>query len=706
MKILGMVNAPGEVSAILRACSKLSCGGDHVLTVVAPNQEVAAKVEREGDIGCRLLGEYAVPEELQKRALLWLDAWADRQGSDGRSLKEALWFERVSLWWFFLPLLAPDFLHCIQYVEAFEAVLDAEKPDIVVVPNAHQRPMLPFRLKRAADLPERVAYLVAKARGYEIRTAKSGWSATAAFYRSYIARRLLEVLSNSIGVGVDRWIRLLLAGWGGRGRTDAKSKASIEKKKKLVLFSTSAYWRETGEVENGKRVEGDVFSGRVVRLLSEQDEWTVLDIDTEVNVPSIERYRRLHRKVQGSHANCVPIERYYTRGSTRRVKDLRARLQGWWMKGSNEYQGEGSLSYHGIPLASLLMGRLDYAFKEYSRTIYQHLEAVEVILETETPDAVLIEYEEGSYGRAATVKSRKYGIPSLALQHGMHAGPYVPAYYFRHVSWEGAGDPLGCPIPTKTAVFGEDTRRMLTEISAYPTESVEVTGSAVYDVLKDQLHRLSPEVARREIGLRPENRVVTVLSSKFVETQYRIWFIDTVLGALRELPQVKTIIKLHPHETPDMWQACARRLGMPEPILLTAKLWETIAAADLVVAWYSTTVLDAMAFGKPVVIVQKRGKDFSIKFVEENKIEVAYDAPHLRQVLKFLFGDERRCRERIRQSREILGEQVFRLDGGAVGRIVELIKRSGTAKEPLGQKEVAHFGLDAQDTPANEEAVL
>jgi hypothetical protein len=674
-KILGLVNAPGEAASILRTCAALNTGG-HTLVLVALNQEIAAGLAREGE--CRLLREYPVPEDFQRRALQWLDAWAERPVG-GRSLKESLWHEGVSLWWFFLPLLAPDLLHCLQYIEAFEAVLDAEKPDLVVVADAHRRPMLPFRLKRAEDLPARVAYLVAASRGYQIHSAGSSTRARLDFCRSYLGRRLLAGLARWVGEGLDRRLRLALVGLGGRGRGAPRGR------KKLVLFSTSAYWRQTGEVEEGRRLEGDVFAGQVVRLLGEGGAWSVLDVDTEVNLPSPARYRKLYRKARHGPAPCAPIERYYDRILVRRAREQGARLRAWWQEARGEFAGEEVFAYRGVPLAGLMLGRLDYAFGEYARVVFGHLEAAAAILERERPDAVLIEYEEGSYGRAATVKARQGGVPSVALQHGMHAGPFVPAYYFRQVSWEGEGDRLGCPIPTATALFGEDTRRMLTLVSAYPPASVEVTGSAAHDLLRDQAERLSPGAARKALGVGPEGRVVTVLSSKFLESQHRVWFAETVLGALRELPEPRVIVKLHPHETPELWRATARRLGMPEPLLLRDKLWECLAAAEAVVAWYSTAVLDAMAFARPVVIVQQPGRDRAVKFADERQVQVAGDASQLRGVLAALLEDQELRAELVRRGREILADQVYRLDGGAAARIAALINRLAAAKAGPGE---------------------
>ena len=137
-----------------------------------------------------------------------------------------------------------------------------------------------------------------------------------------------------------------------------------------------------------------------------------------------------------------------------------------------------SLSYHSIPLWSLLCGRFEYAFETYARIAARHVEAVSEFLMKERPSVVTIEFEEGSYGRAAIIACQALGIPSVALQHGVHSDPYIPSYYFRQTALKHGVDIQACPIATKTAVFGEFTSQNLTQISAYPVEAVAVTGTA------------------------------------------------------------------------------------------------------------------------------------------------------------------------------------------------------------------------------------
>src|SRR5207244_10804287 len=80
---------------------------------------------------------------------------------------------------------------------------------------------------------------------------------------------------------------------------------------------------------------------------------------------------------------------------------------------------------------------------------------------TETRPALVCLYAESSgWGRAAVAACRAAGVPTLAIQHGI----LYPKYYsYRHTA-----DEADCPLPDRTAPFGESARPPLVELGRYP----------------------------------------------------------------------------------------------------------------------------------------------------------------------------------------------------------------------------------------------
>ncbi|MGY8825877.1 MAG: hypothetical protein ACKVJG_18410 [Candidatus Latescibacterota bacterium] len=659
MKIIGFINHPTEVAAVLEA-SAVYGEGHEVLFVVGERSLVDKLKGRR----FKLLADYGQAADLQKNATLWLDDWAERPAFRGAALKDLLICCNTSLWWFFLPVLAQDVLQCIQSVEAFKRVLEAEKPDRVLVSHANARPLLPFRLKRSADLATRLAEMTARAFPCEVELVAEKWQVRASWWWAYKCRCLQETVHRIVGRELKWLVRRGIAwsaGWTGTANSEGSQTSD-----KLLVFSCNEYWRETGEVIGGQRCVDDIYIADVLKIFGRERSWDIVDIDVTVELPSWRQCRRLLQKIRRSEIMCRPFERYLRFRRNNSVRSEMLHLQDLWQQLYVSSSFQSSCDYLEVSLWPLLRGRLDYAFRDYAYSAVEYLVTIEQILRQESPSAVLLEYEEGSHGRAAMVAARKKGIPSVALQHGVHAGPYVPSYFFRAVNWKEGDAIRACPIPTRTAVFGQTTSDMLVDVSAYPSEAVTLVGSTMHDVLIRQIGRLDMASSQHSFGLQNGRQTIAVLSSKFTDTQYRTWFVEGVLEAMQAMPEAQCIIKLHPSESADLWLESAEQRGMSAPVIVGNRLWDVIAVADLIVSWYSTTVLDAMMLEKPVVIYANNDRSLAPAFVGRNGIETVGDVEQLVAAITDLMG--------VKISRRALLEgELYRLDGRASQRLVQLV---------------------------------
>lgn len=667
-KIVGIVNAVHELSSVMHVLESLDEGQGECLLVVGDGA-VADMVPAR--IPVKILNEYTPQEDIQKKAVLWLDDWSEKPLVNGHSFKELFSYKDLSLWWFFLPVIFPDVMRCMRYIDLFSAVYTREKPTIVVCSDTASRPMLPFRLNRAFDLAGRVALIMAKFEGVRIVTPAPNWRGHWDFWSSYLSRYSMSLFYRVLGRRLDmicrsaifRVSRIL------RGRTAQSDKM----RRKLVLFSTPAYWR--GEkITSASPGGADAIAGRVVDELVDGMGWEVVDIDVEVNVPSLKHYNRLWHKIRRPDVRCMPLECYYDRDLRASVAREAERIEGVWKRLSSDENFPKSLSYAGVPLQQFLGQRLEYLLSDYATMALLHIEAVERVIYAENPNAVLLEYEEGSYGRAATVAARKFGIPSIALQHGLHGGAYIPSYYFRQTAWEKGGSMNACPIPTKTAVFGAETHRYLTEISSYPDASIAITGTTIYDGVLELRAGMDPILTRQQLGC-AERYSVAILSSIFTDAQDRIWFIENALGAVADI-NMQCLVKLHPREDGKDWLSVAERMGVPVPHIFRDQLWRVIVAADVVVSWYSTTILDALLLNKPVVVLRIPGKNNPDSLADSGALNVADNRVQLGVLLDYLKSDKQQIYRSQEAGQQLLGDHLYKLDGGAQKRIADLIDQS------------------------------
>lgn len=171
---------------------------------------------------------------------------------------------------------------------------------------------------------------------------------------------------------------------------------------------------------------------------------------------------------------------------------------------------------------------------------------------------------------------------------------------------------------------------------------------------------------------------VVVLSSIFTDAQDRIWFIENTLGAVADL-DMQCIVKLHPREDSRDWLDISARMGVNTPHIFTDQLWRVILAADAVVSWYSTTILDALLLNKPVVVLRVPGKNNPDSIAASGAIKIADNREQLGALISQLKLDrDQRCRMQ-EVGQKLLVEHLYKLDGNAQGRIATLIDRAADA---------------------------
>jgi hypothetical protein len=344
-----------------------------------------------------------------------------------------------------------------------------------------------------------------------------------------------------------------------------------------------------------------------------------------------------------------------------------------------------AVEYHGVRFGEALRGRFGFLLHRYLRETLDHLELAEAVVACERPDLLMIVYEEGPYGRAAIIAGHRHGIPTLALQHGTLSGPFLPAYYFRRVSTDVRHDPIACPIPTCTAVYGQTTKEMLTRVSTYPEESVAVIGMPTYDAVIRSVVGLASEKVQTELGLRIGEPVVLVLSQPFLSNENRQFFINLVLVGAQQNAEVKWVVKLHPGESSEDWRAAIRTYGVGNVKLAKGQLHQWLVACRLVVAWFSTAILEAVVYAKPVITVRIPACQNADCYVEDGIVQAVGDQEELVRAVRALLRGGTTYAGAVGRSRANLDAHVFQPDGHAAERMTRLVGRLIDGRRQAGQ---------------------
>ena len=586
---------------------------------------------------------------VEDAAIAWTKAWGARPFLDGRSFRELIAWKGVSLWWFAELYLhhSTEATRYVRLVETYHRILEAEQPDEV----------------EADGLAAEEAVLLARtcvARGvlFHGSAAKPGGGALATFLVALESRwNTAKTLASAI--------KATLAG---------PPKPPVALGRRTVLFlSHAAFWRQRhGSGADGPQ-EYEHYFDRLIPAVAAEPALQAFTVAVGPRAAfrrrgtgdRLSEWLRLHP--EGGpylHANRYTSARVF-RETLRATREIRAAWQRLRASpGVHEafsHKGVAFFDLCGPDLAATLLLQLPWAVRSY--------EEMAEMLASVKPALVCLYAESSGWGRAAIAAARARGIPTLALQHGI----LYPRYY----SYLHAREEADCPRPDQTAVFGEAARRFLVEAGGYDAAALVVTGSPKFDDLREASRSWDREAIRARFGVARAEKLV-VVASRYRGIRRTHQSIGSafpgLLRAARALAGVQLVVKPHPAETPDGYQAAIREAGAERARVVPARadLLELLHACDALVTVESLAAVEALVLGRPVVILNTPTN--LAEMVEQGMaLGVAEGEDPSEALRRVLFDPETTARLAAARARYV-SDVACGVDGRATERIVALVR--------------------------------
>jgi len=302
------------------------------------------------------------------------------------------------------------------------------------------------------------------------------------------------------------------------------------------------------------------------------------------------------------------------------------------------------------------------------------------ILEKEQPSILVMRNEQMVSGRSWVYLSRKYHIPTIGIQHGEITNH--PAYLYHDssdVSSTGKDIGISFPVPTVTCVWGQAEYDLLVHDSGYPEKQVVITGNPRYDHLGFAENQYSRTDFCKRHGIDPATKIVLWLTqSHGFSVEENTAYLNEVLSTFQELENATLIIKQHPMERKrdrDLIDEYCQLYKVNAPITILNKMADTtecIYIADVIINKHSTAGQEAVAFHKPMIILDfSTVKDIG-DYVKEGVAFPVYEPGQLRLTLSEIFSERY---DSITANQNLyVTRHLHKIDGSAAKRVAEVIK--------------------------------
>jgi len=313
-----------------------------------------------------------------------------------------------------------------------------------------------------------------------------------------------------------------------------------------------------------------------------------------------------------------------------------------------------NMAFEGMPLDEIFNAGIrrfvDREWPEFAFLISE----IRALFAKRKPNALLLWTDMEVFERICALIAKEQGIPSLVAQHGIFTTEKQKERNDR--AWITGFVPM---FVDRIAVWGPFFKREM-EKKGISGNMIEVTGTPKFDSLKSR--RFKPAEFRKKIGVEENETLVTLILSSDPYMQSRM--LDRAFRALKKYPDCKFAVKVHPSEAKGKYFRMAEKFGKSAIVLQAEDLYELMNASALVVVHASTVGIEAVALGKPVIVMTKK-HDYGAIYLKGSGLPIVGTQA----------GFEKALAGTSLPKKDFLYNFAFRQDGKAAERIALLVKR-------------------------------
>ena len=259
----------------------------------------------------------------------------------------------------------------------------------------------------------------------------------------------------------------------------------------------------------------------------------------------------------------------------------------------------------------------------------------------------------------------------------------IPIIYIPHASCLPIYDEFTEKIDySHITVSGNSDKKYLIE-KGIPSEKITVTGRTSWDDFYkgtiDEITEVKDIFSDRIYKFKPTKFTILYATSR-VSTKSSEEFDKKVLIGLKDLNLLKNlVIKIHPAEFGARHRRVLEDLNIHEPVIIKDyNILKLINSSDLLLSRRSTTILDSLITGTPVIVLDFINLRFFesgyYKFMEEKDIITVRTQKALTDSVKKLLSDKEYSNKYAMKLRELAKKYSHNNeDGSALENIVSLI---------------------------------
>lgn len=304
------------------------------------------------------------------------------------------------------------------------------------------------------------------------------------------------------------------------------------------------------------------------------------------------------------------------------------------------------------------------------RAAVDNFYCLDQMLRQEKPDVLFALHELNPWGKMLGYLSHVHRIPYFTLQEGLY---YSHVFYHRfHTDYS-----------TACMVWGEACKQTLVQAGCGEDKIYPLGNTQIWAAKNLYSSDAMVQRTRAALGISGDKKIVLLLMS---HSSYQPFDARPLVDWMRARRDVVTVVKWHPITAKDVIERALSK-HRQEPLMINAQDGDTYAllgASDVcVTVGNSTTGLEALVYGKPLVEVRLPDQEYSYAALGVAEAAAGFEGVVAAAEALLIRG---RTADRVAKVEKYLDDNFAYRDGRTLARMVRLVEESIGAREQ-GQRQ-------------------
>lgn len=437
-----------------------------------------------------------------------------------------------------------------------------------------------------------------------------------------------------------------------------------------MVVETFGAWRYPPCPEGSREKDGILFLNFVDRQSDAL--WPLVDVLQRRKVGPlyflVSRHSRIIPRLRSLEVPFMVLETCSAYRQVKRLHEFRHQIRETLYDLRREGEWKRPFKLRGVHPDSLLDGVWVRLFNDVFPCYAVNLLRARSCLERLKPALVVSTDVNHALVKLFCEVGRRLNVPSLNVQYGLTT--------HESIEWSFMSQ-------TRAAVFGLETVRML-DVWRVPARRLVPCGPTRYDRIEELVG--DRDQIRRALGSGPDERIILFLSVPYhyegfggpdgrLSRHQHARLLELMRALPHRLANVRIVFRPHPEEPKAFFRKMRLKKGEAEKVCVDEfhSALQLINACDLAITWHSTTGLEVIILGKPLVTVNFTREPDPFPYAKDGGAVGVYDEAELVPTISRLLEDSDARKRLSSTQQDFLKKHLFECDGKASERVADLI---------------------------------